>query len=348
MQILNISINNFRNYSTGKFDLSERTFITGPNASGKSSLLEAIYYFSGFKSFRAASDRQLVKHGQEGFGLNMKGISDDMEFSMGTVYSPEGKAVSVNTERIRKLIDAFGIFLSVVFSGADKALVESTPYFRRKYIDRVISTIDREYFSSLVEYHRILKQRNALLKNSGQQKLLDTYTERLSDTAMYIYSARQEFLGYFKDTLFEKFAELSADNDIEVGYVSSKDRGVYRETVLADCLRSVRNDEIRKGRTLFGPHLDDYSIIVSGRDFTKTGSEGERRMLCTAMRFVECSIITENTGNPPVILADDVFAEMDKDRKERILALFENYTQVIITSPNPDENLNHYSSIQLV
>lgn len=346
MQILNISINNFRNYSTGKFDLSERTFITGPNASGKSSLLEAIYYFSGFKSFRSAGDRQLVKHGRPGFGLNMKGVSDEMEFSMGTVYGPEGKAVSVNTERIRKLTDAFGIFLSVVFSGADKTLVESTPYFRRKYIDRVISTIDREYFSSLVEYHRILRQRNAVLK-TGRLKLLETYTERLSDSALYIYSARQEFLGYFKDTLFEKFGELSADNDIEIGYISSKDRGAYKDSGLADCLLSVKNEEIRRGRTLYGPHLDDYAIVVSGRDFTKTGSEGERRMLGTAMRFVECSIITENTGNPPVILADDVFAEMDKDRKESILRLFENYSQVIITSPNPDKNLNNYSIIQL-
>lgn len=347
MQILNISINNFRNYSTGKYSFDERTFITGPNASGKSSMLEAIYYFTGFKSFRSSGDRQLIRHGHDSFILNLKGKADDSEFSMGVSAGIEGKTVSLNTEKVKRLTDAFGIFLAVIFSGNDKTLVDSMPYFRRKYIDRIISTIDREYFNSLIEYNRILRQRNALLKQGCSRKMLDTYTYRLSEASSYIYSARQEFLTYFADILSETYAGLSGNGAISVDYFSSKDRGEYTEAGLSEYLAGMYGFEISRKRTVAGPHLDDYRIYVSSRELTKTGSEGERRMLAIAMRFVECSMITENTGNPPVILADDIFAEMDSGKKDNIMSLLDQFNQVIITSPNPAENFRGYKTISL-
>ncbi len=349
MKITHISIKNFRNFSTANYNFENKNFLYGLNGTGKSSIIEAIYYFTYLKSFRNTPDNKVKNADYDYFLLNMVGEKENEELQMGIEYKDNKKRISINHEKINKNSNAFGVFLSIVFSVYDKLLADSSPVYRRKYIDKIISLIDREYFNILIKYFNVLKNKNALLKNGNiDDNLIRTYSGQLSKYSDYIYYKRLEFMDYFIEMMNEVFVELfEEDALISIDYYSSKDKGDFTEEPLEKVFEKNMNKEKEKMRTLFGVHLDDYIIKLNNRLITKIGSEGEKRLIGIALKYAELKLIYEYFGEYPVILIDDVFAEIDKKKMEKIMYLFNNYPQVIMTSPSIQDNILNYKEIKI-
>lgn len=348
MQINHLSIENFRNFARGEFEFSDRVFVSGRNGTGKSSLLESIYYLSSLKSFRQNGDSRLVRIGSEGFLINSSGEREDAPLKMGVMYADGKKNVSVNGERVKKATESFGVFLSAVISGYDKQLSGTSAGVRRRFCDRIISLIDPEYLAKLMEYYSLLRMRNAVLKNEGDDRQTAVYSNQMSERSVYIYERRLEFMEYLAGTAAEVYGNLlKRDANIEIGYFSSKDGGEYTQRPLSEVHASKRDEEKRRKRTTAGVHLDDFLITVDGARITEIGSEGERMLLGLAMKCAEIELIYENIGEHPVILLDDPFAEMDLNRTSGMLEHFMQYPQVIFASPNPGDNLHSFEIINL-
>ncbi len=346
LQIL--SINNFRNFSSKKFYFDRRTAITGINGSGKTSIVEAIYYFTNLKSFRTTNDKKVLMIGKDNFLLNIEGERENQKFSMGIMYNDNKKLISINGKRTNRLSEAFGFFISVIFSTYDKLLSDKPAIYRRKFIDRIISTVDPLYFENLIEYFSILKKRNFVLKNDGDKKLLDVYTQQLSQRSVYIYEKRLEFLIYFEDILNQLYELVFEKKQlVKVKYFSSKDSGDYKEYILYERLKKIFPQENEKKRTLLGPHLDDFLISVDNKPISDFGSEGEKTLLGTTLKIAEINIIYENVGEYPVVLIDDAFSELDILKIEKLLKIFDNFPQIIITYPKKWDMIKNYTMIDL-
>lgn len=348
MKITSLSIENFRNFSTEKFTFDNKIFITGDNGSGKSSVLEAINYFSGFRSFRDYKDNNLIKKDKPHFMIRFEGIREDSPISGGIKYSSKGKEAVFNKTPVNRISDIFGVFLSVIYSGFDKLLATKPPLYRRRFIDRILSITDREYFESLMSYHSILKKRNYMLKNDYNRDLSDTYAMQMSKYAENIYMKRLEFIEYFSSVLNETINMIyDEEKTIAVEYISSKDKGKFNEISLYKILKGMEQKEMRRGRTLAGVHLDDYDIKIDSNKITELGSDGERRLLGMAFKLTETELIYESMGEYPIILLDDITAEIDENKKERMIKLFDSFEQVIISSPLESENTLNYHTIEL-
>ncbi|MEO0233554.1 MAG: DNA replication and repair protein RecF [candidate division WOR-3 bacterium] len=348
MIIKKLSIVNFRNFSSKVFAFDRRTIITGMNGSGKTSIIEAIYYLTNFKSFRTGNDKKIVKIGEDHFIINIEGEREGEDFTVGLLYKDNKKVLSLNGNRSLKLTEGFGFFISVIFSTYDKLLSDRMAIYRRKFMDRIISTIDNEYFENVVQYHSILKRKNFVLKENGDKRLLETYSLQLSEKSDYIYERRIEFISYFEDllnNLYEKVFEKKGL--VKVRYFSSKDNGDFKNTSLFEKFKTNISLEKEKRRTIFGPHLDDIVITVEGKPISDFGSEGEKTLLGITLKIAELNLIYENIGEYPVILIDDAFSELDKVKTSKLLEIFESYPQVIITFPKKWESLKDYTLIDL-
>ncbi len=348
MIIKKLSIVNFRNFSSKLFTFEDRTMITGANGSGKTSIIESIYYLTNFKSFRTSNDKKIVKIGEDSFIINLEGERGGEDFVLGLLYKDNKKILSINGNRITKLTDGFGFFISVIFSTYDKLLSDRMAIYRRKFVDRLISTIDNEYFENLIQYHSILKRRNFILKEDGDKRLLETYSLQLSERSVYLYERRLEFITYFEDLLnglYEKVFERKGL--VKVKYSSSKDGGNFKDVPLFEKFKTNFSFEKQKKRTMFGPHLDDIVITVEGKPVSDFGSEGEKTLLGITLKIAELNLIYENIGEYPVVLIDDAFSELDRIKTNKLLEIFESYPQVIITFPKKWENLENYKIIDL-
>jgi len=344
MQITHLSIKNFRNFAIGNFDIKDRTVITGANGSGKTSIIEAIYYLTSFKSFRSFSDAKVTKIGESEFVINADGERESEIFNLGLLYQNQKKIVSFNREKIEKLTDAFGIYLSAVLSVYDKLLSHPYSIYRRKFTDKLISTIDNEYFETLINYHSILRQKNNALKTEQSKILIDTYTEQMSQRAEYIYERRLEFALYFEEVLNKAYSQVfGKEKLIKVKYFSSKDNGDYTETPLKIMAGKKYDYEMKRKRSVCGVHLDDYIISVDNHPISEFGSEGEKILLGITLKMVEIQLIYENRGEYPVIMIDDAFSEIDSKKRRSLLNIFESYPQLIITYPkNRNDEPNYY------
>ncbi|MGE3062515.1 MAG: DNA replication/repair protein RecF [bacterium] len=348
MQITRLSIKNFRNFAIGDFKFEERTAITGPNGSGKTSIVESIYYLSSFKSFRASSEAKVVKIGEFEFVVNADGEKEGEKFNLGFQYANSKKTVSFNGEKVEKLSNGFGIFLSVILSIYDKLLSHPYSIYRRKFLDRLISTIDDQYFEALMQYHAVLRQKNNALKINQPRTLIDTYSTQMSQRAQYIYERRIEFSTYFEEVLNNVYSRIfEKDNLIKVKYFSSKDNGEYTDLTLLEAARKRIDTEERRKRSVCGVHLDDYIITVNGHPISEFGSEGEKILLGITMKAAEIQLIYENRGEYPVIMVDDAFSELDSRKRESMIKLFEEFPQLILTYPSRKIEEHKYYTIDL-
>lgn len=348
MKISSISIEGFRNFSTAKYDFPDRVFITGPNGSGKTSIMEAVNYFAGLRSFREYNDRKIINAQSERFLIRMDGLREEQPIKGGIAYNGTDKEIVFNGEKIKKMSDAFGIFLSVIFSGYDKLLASKAPSHRRKFIDRILSLSDRDYFNELIKYHSLVKKRNHVLKHRYDEKLADTYAMQLSDSAERLYAKRMEFIYYFNEVLSQTISIIyGSSKEVTVKYISSKDGGEYDQCPLSKVLFRKKHAEKQRGSTIAGPHLDDYDIQIDNNRITHLGSDGERRLLGLAFKLAETELVYESAGEYPVVLLDDITAEIDDDKKDRIMQLFKTLPQVIIASPIISDNTDNYPVIVL-
>ena len=350
MYLSELSVRHFRNLKNQELEVPrEGVALIGDNAQGKSNFLEAIYYLETLRSFRGARDSQMVAFGEEVFRVvgKTEGESDQHHGTLvAAAFEKKGKKkkVSVNGAQPDRLTDGLGHFSAVIFSPSDVDLVSGGPADRRRFLDIVLALNEPGYVKSLSNYKKNLALRNAALKAGQSSSVVSAWdpgltkagAEMMIGRRSWIESRSSAFDGYYRRISGGRRARMSYRPNVSLE--NDADIEASRES-FREALEGSRDREARRGITLVGPHRDDLRLQVCGEgddlDFRDYGSGGQRRTAALALRLVEAMTIRESRSQRPMILLDDVFAELDAGRSERILELMEaeDTGQVVLTAP---------------
>lgn len=340
MIVRSLQLTNFRNYESLQLALGAGVHaLVGDNAQGKTNLAEALVVLSTMKSFRGTTNDHVVRVGAESAFLRADVVHDDeREFLVEIELKRAGRSVAqVNRKRITRTRDLLGTLRTTVFSPDDRFLVNGSASERRTFLDDAIVACDPTRLDLVGELERVLRQRNALLKESGWNPssatlaTLDAWDDKLASVGDEVGRARAEFVATIAPLVQRAYQSL-VDEPCTVLLTYE---APWRETGLAVALAASRVDDLRRGTSTVGPHRDD--LIVQLDDFAtrSQGSHGEQHSLGLALRMAAHQAVTERHGTPPVVVLDDVLAALDTRRAEalfaRLLATVP-YQQMIVTS----------------
>ncbi|MBE3580391.1 MAG: DNA replication/repair protein RecF [Thermoanaerobacteraceae bacterium] len=333
-----LALYNFRNYTERVFYFRPGLhLLTGPNGAGKTNLLEAIAYLSTGRSFRFHQDRDLVTLGRPGFRLRACLKKGNQGSEIDIVYDGGRKKLTINNSPHR-LVDLLGLFPTVTFGPDDLYLVKGPPVIRRQFLDRELCQVDRSYCLHLLTYRRVLLQRNLLLKQikGGQARAdqLEPWDQQLVFCGLPLVEKRQEVLRRLEGLADQFYAVLAgASSSIALCYqpsLSPADDWLKR-------LAEKRDKEIIMGATLLGPHRDDFTFEVGGRSGRHYASQGEQRSLVLALKLAETVYFTQVLGFRPALLLDDVFSELDGNRRKALLKVVAGEGQAFITTTQVED-----------
>lgn len=335
MYIKYLQLFNYRNYKKLDLELSKGVNIfLGDNAQGKTNILEGIYYCGLAKSHRTSKDKELIKWNENEAYIKIYISKERLDKKIEIKIFKEGKkAVNINSIKITKIADLIGTFNVVMFSPEDLKIVKESPTYRRKFLDIELCQLSKKYYYNLVQYNKVLNERNTILKKWQTKNLsiLDIYDEQISVFGAFIIRERIKYI----NALNEKGKMIHNDitsgiEKIEFEYMCSiKKMESLAEELKQELLKS-RNKDIEKRITSIGPHRDDFSIMINNIDTRSYGSQGQQRTAILTIKFASLEIIKEQTGEYPVLLLDDVLSELDNNRQRYILNSIKN-VQTIIT-----------------
>jgi DNA replication and repair protein RecF len=354
-----LKLRSFRNLKDALLELPpEGVAVVAPNAQGKSNLLEAIYYPEILRSFRGARDAQLVRFGAEHFrieGVVETGEGDRpleggrTERTVAAAWQRQGalKKVTVDGVEPERLSDAIGHLGVVLFSPADLALVNEGPHERRRFLDIALSLTEAAYLPALQRFRQVLHQRNAALREGGGAAAA-AWDALLVREGSIVVRLRGEWLRRGAEPFMRAHREISGGEEAELAYqpgipgLGGEPAGEGEiASAFRDALEAATERERRQAVTVVGPHRDEVRILLrteSGdrpRDLRVYGSGGQRRSAALALRLLEAHSVRERKGREPILLMDDVFAELDEDRSARLLEHLERTAvgQVVLTAP---------------
>ncbi|OGM08492.1 hypothetical protein A2159_02705 [Candidatus Woesebacteria bacterium RBG_13_34_9] len=393
MQILKLQMNNFRSFKEKIIEFSPKTtIIVGPNTSGKTNIIEAIYLLSCGKSFRVRIEEEMVSYDEEIARVKGAIIEDVVDLESGlseikkqgtnleVVLTRGEVTIGENPEKIEKvvrkkllingvgkrLVDFSGIYKIVLFGPWDMDLVTDSPSIRRRFLDSVLSQVDREYRRASLSYEKGLRQRNKLLwqireysiahpVHSGRARLL-FWDKLLIKNGDYISRKREEFIEFVNNSQLSIFnispSLMSQAKSRESQFSLEYDKSAISESRL----EQYANEEIAAATTLVGPHRDDFIFkirntkreIRNEHELARYGSRGEQRMGVLWLKMAELAFIKEKTGENPTLLLDDIFSELDHEHREIVMDLVKGQ-QTIITTADPHfiEGFKKVEKIQL-
>lgn len=349
MKLLSATFDNFRNIKHFSFDFDERmNILFGKNAQGKTNVIEGIYLFAGGKSFRRAKDGEMRMFGSDFTMLSAEYSSKTRSCKMAIRYRDTNRRdMYLNGARVSKLSDFIGNFRAVLFCPAHLSIVQADPSVRRAFIDGAISQYKPTYLEAIIEYQKVLEQRNALLRSyeenpEGFDLLYDVLSEKLAKDGGYITAVRAEYLeklfGFANGLLSDMSGggeTLSYEYNTSISATGDVTNAAKNEKAYIEAIEKHREKEKIVGTSLVGAHRDDFEIFLSGRPAKTFASQGQQRSIALALKLAEGELSKLECGEYPVLLLDDVLSELDRDRKNYVLSQLTG-RQVIITSC--DEN----------
>lgn len=335
-----ITLTGFRNYSFSEFLFNAHiTCITGANGSGKTNLLDAVYYLCYTKSYFTASQQNIAQHGIDGFRIEGQFVADEQDEKIACKWLQGKKEIKANGVDYEKVTDHIGKYAAVMIAPDDLELINAGSELRRRWMDGILSQTDRDYLEQLMEYQRVLQQRNAWLKQqatnpSTDSIALDFYNERLAQNGTYIHQQRKAFLQVFKPLLQQYYEELSGG--IEVVSVEHK---THMDTKpLLDLLKASLQNDMYLQRTTKGTHKDDLVFMIGETPLKQFASQGQKKSFLFAMKLAQYAYLSNTTGQTPVLLLDDVFEKLDEHRMRALLRIIrgKDFGQVLITDTHAD------------
>ena len=332
MEISRIEAENYRNIKKMELIPSPGVnIIYGDNGQGKTNLIEAIWLFTGARSFRSAKENDLICFGENALKLSISFTKEEREQSA-SIYLPRKgkKQFQLNYVDLPSQTSLTGEVYAVVFSPAHLSLGQDGPEVRRRFLDTAICQLMPRYVDILGRYNRVLHQRNALLKGlrqdrgyspQGTEVILGVFDEALSRLAASIIRARRKYVERLKKAASQIYEGISSQSEtmgLEYRKGTDQDQEISPQNIL-DQLQQGREADIAAAATLIGPHRDDLSILVGGLDARSFGSQGQKRSCVLSLKLAESAIIEETTGQRPIVLLDDVMSELDASRRDYLL-----------------------------
>ena len=345
MILKSLSLLNYKNFDTKSFIFNEKiNCIVGNNGIGKTNVLDAIYHLSFGKSYFNPISTQNIRHDEDFFVIN--GDYDKDEKSEKVIISlkrGQKKIIKRNGKVYEKFSEHIGLLPLVIISPADRDLIIEGSDTRRKFIDSVISQSDRSYLKHLINYNKILAQRNALLKyfalnHTFNKDTLDVYNTQLTDFGTQIFEKRDAFLKKFIPIFKTRYEAISnGKEDVEL---------IYHSDLFEADLTSLLNNNINKDKALqytsVGIHKDDLHFNIEGHPIKKFGSQGQQKSFLIALKLAQFDFIKAQSGVNPILLLDDIFDKLDEQRVAQIIKLVddENFGQLFISDTHADRTEN--------
>lgn len=348
MAITRISLTNFRSYTDRSFSFDPNvTLIVGPNGSGKTNILEALYVLATTRSFRAR-DEALVQQGSD--LLRIIAASPESEYSFGYQRQPT-IAKRVSHDGVKKSLRSHvGTIPVVLFEPGDLQLLAGPPSGRRAYIDTILCQTDPEYLQALNEYKRALRQRNALLREHAQVSadMLFAWNVQLAGPAIILRAKRQEFVAYLQQRLPSLYASIAGkSHELDIQYLPNPEITVKDEPTLLEKLESVLNRDVGAGFTTVGPHRDDLMVVFDSHPIDTRASRGEHRSVVLALKLAELEYQSEFALARPIFMLDDVFSELDSYRRGFLLKTIGDYQTIVTTTEADSLKDSGYYTIDL-
>lgn len=342
MFLKKIKLTNFRNFKEKNFDFSKLNIIVGSNGKGKTNILEAIFLLSSTKSFRKARNFDMVSWGREFARVDAKVIEKDQKYTISTILDlrpqrVQSKIIKIDNQQ-RKLFFALGRLKTVLFSPESLDIILGSPRDRRRFLDFLISQQDSKYAKYLMYLQRVLKNRNIILmkinKKMAQKEELDFWTKEIVNYGCFIILRRGQLINYFNQVLTKKYQDISGKNqELLIDYRNKNfDSNINKiEKSLLDEFKKNLEKEILRQKTMVGPQRDNLVFKIDNRNIENFGSRGEARSAILALKLGEVEFLTQKSDESPLFLLDDVFSELDENRREYLAQILSS-VQTIITN----------------
>lgn len=335
MKIDSLSLMNFRNYETLNISFGNLNIIYGLNGSGKTNIVEAIYMLALTKSFRINNDKIMIKKGKIKAKIKGNVLKKNDENEFGVEISNDGKIVAINGEKQDKVSDYVSRINVILFNPSDTRLIDDAPSERRKMLNIEISQIYKEYLVVLTNYQRILKQRNFYIRGmyingSYTSEYLDILTKKLVEYGKVICKYRQDFIDNINKYIKSNYEKIFGSGTLKIRYVST-----FKNISEDDLIKRFKDNyqkELSVGKTLEGIHHDDIMFILDNNNLKEWGSEGQRKNAIISFKLAEINVINEIKGYYPILILDDLFSELDKEKITNLLGMLDRNVQTFITT----------------
>ena len=348
MKLTNLQLQNFRNYESVQLEFTEGVHVfIGENAQGKTNLMESIYALAMTKSHRTTNDKELIGWNKEFATIKGTVEKTATKTNLELQFSKKGKIAKVNYLEQKRLSSYLGNLNVILFAPENLTLVKGSPQNRRKFVDMELGQMSSLYLYDLVEYNRVLKQRNTYLKQLAIKKkqpdeYLEVLSEMLSELASKIVFHRLDFMKQLEalaipihDQLSlgrEKFSvSYQATIPLEDGLTPSQMKEIY-----INQFKKNQTREADQATTLIGPHRDDLIFYLNEIPVQTYGSQGQQRSTVLSLKLAEIELMKLSTGEYPLLLLDDVLSELDDDRQTHLIKAIENKVQTFITTTSLD------------
>lgn len=336
MRLTHLRVKTFRNIERLDIDFTPGLhLISGGNAQGKSSLLEAIYLLATLRSFRGATHQQMRQRGAESYFVGGS-LEAPGQCALSFYWAPHERVSKIDGRVSQRVADLFDCVRMVVFSPEDPQLVAGAPRIRRRFIDLILAQTDPHYVNVLQEYARAIRSRNALLRRDKiDDAALGAFDHQTLRLGSLIMERRRDLIPTIHRLAAEAHANVSNHQDeLSIDYAPNV------KTEFAAELKQSRDRERRMQTTLVGPHRDDIRITINGYAAANFASEGQKRSAAIALRVAQTGLLTQSFDAPPILLIDDIFGELDPERRASLFDLLQPTnqptSQAFVTSADPN------------
>ena len=342
MKISSLRLENFRNFKDETFPFTDGiNILAGNNAQGKTNCIEAVYFCSCLKSYRVLREEQLIRFGEETASITLTFGQQEREEQLQILFHRnQPKQFRYNGLVVSRLRDLLGCFHSVIFTPDHLNLIKEGPHKRRNFLDMALCSLDLNYTDQLLNYQKIIKNRNALLRQCKERpelaEMLEIWDEKLAQAGAYIALARRKYIEQLSEFAKGYYSAISGGAEkLKLIYLNqfTKDAVSLEDyaRLMIDRLRKMREQDIAMGQTMSGIHKDDILMLLSGKSMKFFASQGQIRSAVLAIKLAEAECIKAQKGTEPVLLLDDILSELDSKRQKFIFERMEGRQTILST-----------------